>query len=94
MEDEVFGYDFSQGYTSLERSTEVTPPRPGMFSRWLQAMRESRTRRRRAQEAAEDRQVDDILSRLHRDGYDSLTPAERALLKRVSARYRGRADVK
>jgi stage IV sporulation protein FB len=41
-------------------------------------------------EAEEERQVDGILSRLHAHGIDSLTPQERRLLDRVSARYRSR----
>ena len=41
-------------------------------------------------EAEEERQVDGILSRLHAHGMDSLTADERALLDRVSARYRSR----
>ncbi|NLX56502.1 MAG: hypothetical protein GXY58_15450 [Planctomycetaceae bacterium] len=39
-------------------------------------------------EAEEERQVDAILTRLHAHGMDSLTADERALLNRVSARYR------
>jgi Zn-dependent protease len=41
-------------------------------------------------EAEEERQVDSILSRLHSHGLDSLTAAERALLQKVSERYRNR----
>ena len=41
-------------------------------------------------EAEEERQVDLILSRLHAHGMDSLTPEQRQLLERVSARYRDR----
>ncbi len=41
-------------------------------------------------EAEEERMVDEILSRLHSLGIDSLAPEERALLERVSARYRNR----
>jgi hypothetical protein len=41
-------------------------------------------------EAAEERQVDGILSRLHAHGMNSLTADERQLLIRVSARYRNR----
>jgi 2-oxo-4-hydroxy-4-carboxy--5-ureidoimidazoline (OHCU) decarboxylase len=41
-------------------------------------------------EAVEERLVDGILSRLHAHGIDSLTADERALLHRVSARYRSR----
>jgi Zn-dependent protease len=41
-------------------------------------------------EAAEEQLVDGILLRLHAHGMDSLTAEERALLQRVSARYRSR----
>lgn len=41
-------------------------------------------------EAEEERQMDGILSRLHAHGIDSLTPEERRVLDRVSARYRSR----
>ena len=41
-------------------------------------------------EAEEERMVDAILSRLHTEGLESLSPAERELLERVSARYRSR----
>ncbi|MEM8680205.1 MAG: site-2 protease family protein, partial [Planctomycetota bacterium] len=91
-EEETFGYDFSQGYTSLERSstTQAKPERPSWFARMLEERRERRQRRQEAREADEERQMDEILQRLHTDGQDSLTPAERALLKRVSARYRSK----
>jgi hypothetical protein len=41
-------------------------------------------------EAAEEQQVDGILSRLHTGGWSSLSTEERRLLHRVSARYRSR----
>ncbi|MHB0957286.1 MAG: site-2 protease family protein [Pirellulaceae bacterium] len=41
-------------------------------------------------EADEEKLVDGVLSRLHAHGMDSLTLEERALLQRVSARYRHR----
>jgi Zn-dependent protease len=44
----------------------------------------------RQTERDEELQVDRILSRLHTHGLDSLTAEERALLQRVSARYRNR----
>jgi hypothetical protein len=42
------------------------------------------------QEADEERSLDEILERLHRHGRESLSPEDRALLERVSARYRSR----
>ncbi len=90
-EEELFSYDFSQGYTSLEQTIE--PPRKPAGSpvrRWLQNRRELRRRKRRQQEQEEERQVDAVLVRLHETGLEGLTAKERALLHRVSARYRNR----
>ena len=90
-EEETFGYDFSQGYTSLERTfDQPTETRPGRVRRWLQQRREARLRRQRQIEEDEDRRVDDILSRLGQTGIEGLSAEERALLERVSHRYRGR----
>lgn len=89
-DEELLSYDFSQGYTSLERSVEP-PQRPvGSLKRWLDNRRALRRRRRQWQEQEEERQVDDILLRLHETGMESLSAKERALLHRVSARYRNR----
>jgi len=90
QEDEVFGYDFSQGYTSLERSAERRHDRPGLIARWLEQRREIRQRRQRELEEEEERRADEILAALHEKGMDSLSEDERLLLKRVSARYRQR----
>jgi hypothetical protein len=89
-EEEMFSYDFSQGYTSLERTLD--PPRKpqGSVRRWLENRREMRRRKRQWIEQEEERQVDDILVRLHEKGMDQLTAKERALLHRVSQRYRNR----
>ncbi len=89
-DDELFNYDFSQGYTSLERTLE-SPRRPGgSVRRWLENRRELRRRRRQSQEQDEERQVDAILIRLHEAGMEGLSAKQRALLNRVSARYRNR----
>lgn len=89
-EEELFSYDFSQGYTSLERTMD--PPRKPVNSmrRWLENRREMRRRKRQWVEQEEERQVDAILIRLHEKGMSGLTAKERALLERVSARYRNR----
>lgn len=58
---------------------------------WLSALElDDRQPVQKEVEAEEERQVDAILSRLHNQGLESLTPEERALLERVSARYRSR----
>lgn len=90
LEDEMFGYDFSQGYTSLERSTERRHDQPGPFARWLEQRREAKRQRQLEIEADEERRADELLGRLHEKGMDSLSDDEHLLLKRVSARYRQR----
>ncbi len=88
--EELFNYDFSQGYTSLEQTLDA-PRRPGhALRRWIESRREQRERRRQSLEQDEERQVDTILIRLHESGMDGLSAKERALLNRVSARYRNR----
>lgn len=91
-DDGLFGYDFSQGYTSLEKSLGGAPaPRsPGPVRQWLENRREARLRRQKLAEEDEERRVDEILARLHEQGADSLTHEDRSLLERVSARYRNR----
>jgi stage IV sporulation protein FB len=90
-DDDFFGYDFSQGYTSLERdASRQRPSGPGPIRRWFEERREARRQRQEAIEREEEQQVDAILIRLHEAGIEGLTPQERTILERVSARYRNR----
>jgi stage IV sporulation protein FB len=91
QEDDLFGYDFSQGFTSLERPQGSGRPRqPGPMRRWLQQRQEMKERRLRELEAEEERRVDDVLIRVKEVGIDALSPEDRSLLHRVAARYRNR----
>jgi Zn-dependent protease len=83
-------YDFSQGYTSLERTFEPPHRGPGPLRRWLAHRRETRRVRELQQEREEEAQFDIILARIHEIGMEGLSAPERALLERVSARYRNR----
>jgi stage IV sporulation protein FB len=90
LEDEL--YDFSQGYTSLERHFD-RPRRdggPSSLRRWLAHRQEARVRKQKMIEEEEERRVDEILMRLHEGGMTGLSSKDRALLDRVSARYRNR----
>jgi len=93
LEDALFGYDFSAGYTSLEHSGPPlisTKPVTGPLVRWWKRRQELRAQRRRETEQQEECRVDQILSQVHERGLGSLSTEERDLLKRVSARYRNR----
>ncbi|MDX2036871.1 MAG: hypothetical protein SFX72_09480 [Isosphaeraceae bacterium] len=87
----IFGYDFSQGYTSLESSAaKVRPARESALARWRRRRSDHRRRRRQAQAAAEERRLDEILDKLHREGKTSLSEEENRFLTRVSSKLRGR----
>lgn len=89
-DDELFGYDFSQGYTSLEKSSQPPKQQPGAITRWMENRKAKQEAVRIQREADEDREADKILARLHEVGMDGLSPRERDILKRVSERLRAR----
>ncbi len=91
FEDGVFGYDFSEGYTSLESgAAKVRPYRESAIKRWRRRRSELRRRRRVAREVAEDRRMDEILEKLHGQGKSALTDEEHRFLVRVSTKLRNR----
>ncbi len=91
FDDGVFGYDFSEGYTSLESGApKVRPYRESALKRWRRRRSELRRERRMIREAAEEKRMDEILEKLHREGRGALTDEEHRFLVRVSTRYRNR----
>jgi stage IV sporulation protein FB len=91
FDDGVFGYDFSEGYTSLESgAAKVRPYRESALKRWRRKRSEGRRHRRQAQFAAEDRRLDEILDKIHRGGRASLTDEENRFLIRVSSKIKKR----
>ena len=69
---------------------EAAPVGPGPFTRWLAQRRERKLQQERERAADDERRVDEILTRLHEQGIASLSAEDRALLERVSVRYRNR----
>jgi hypothetical protein len=89
-EESLFGYDFSQGYTSLERDQPPPRRKPSFLKRWLQARAKKRMERQQEQREAEERRMDELLAKVQTQGLQALTDEERRFLTRVSARYRNR----
>lgn len=84
--DEGFmGYDFSQGYTSLEQRSA---PRQSWWQRWKNEREAKRRLKQQAEEAAEQARVDELLVKVQEYGLQSLTNEERRFLNRVSAKLR------
>lgn len=92
-EEATLGYDFSQGYTSLERDQPAAPPRrrrPNFVQRWLQRRAQRKAQRALETREAEERRMDELLEKVQQHGLQALTDEERRFLTRVSARYRNR----
>jgi Zn-dependent protease len=90
-EESLFGYDFSQGYTSLERDQPSRRRRrQGFFKRWLHNRAVRRLQRQEELRQNEERRMDELLEKVQRQGLDALSDEERRFLTRVSARYRDR----
>ncbi|MCA8990207.1 MAG: M50 family metallopeptidase, partial [Planctomycetaceae bacterium] len=91
--DESFmGYDFSQGYTSLERSSHASakPVRKSMWQQWQEKRREEKQRQQEQQQQLEAAHLDELLAKVHAQGVQSLTSEERKFLNRASRNYRTR----
>jgi stage IV sporulation protein FB len=89
----VFGYDFSQGYTSLERDEPTAAPpkrKQNWWQRWQQARSQRRIQREQEVRESEERRMDELLEKVQQSGLAALTDEERRFLKRVSDRYRNR----
>jgi len=90
MDDGPFGYDFSAGYTSLEKDDEPPrrPKKVGWFTRWRQARRSRKLQREIEERAQEEERMDQLLAKIAASGKASLTDDEKRFLERVSARKR------
>ena len=75
-------YDFSQGYTSLERD-EPPPPRvrrQSWWQRWLAQRTAKKVQREAEQREAEEGRMDQLLEKVQRQGMAALTDEERRFL--------------
>jgi hypothetical protein len=94
-EESMFGYDFSQGYTSLERDEplpEKPPPRKKLsfLQRWLQRRAARKLQREQEREQEDARRVDELLDKIQRFGKQALTDEEQRFLKRYADRMKNK----
>ncbi|MBS0263734.1 MAG: hypothetical protein JSS02_17465 [Planctomycetes bacterium] len=90
-DDSFMGYDFSAGYTSLEKSEPPKPqPKLTLWQRWMERRKSEKLRRQLEQEEAKEKQLDAILAKVHEKGLGSLTPSESRILKQASNRYKSK----
>ena len=94
LDDSFLGYDFSEGYTSLDRSAPAssTPREAGLspLQRWREQRRLKREHEKRQEQAEAELQLDSLLAKVHEHGMASLTAREQRLLQQVSDLLRER----
>jgi len=93
-EESLFGYDFSQGYTSLERE-EPAPRQPrrkkiNFLQRWLQRRAARKLQQQQENAEADARRVDQLLEKIQLHGKASLTDEESRFLKRYADRMKNK----
>lgn len=90
-EEGLFGYDFSQGYTSLERDQpNITTKRASWWKRWRDRRAARKLKLEMETREADERRLDELLEKVQKLGMSALTDEERRFMKRVSDRYRNR----
>jgi Zn-dependent protease len=83
-EDGIFGYDFSRGYTSLERTATRRPRGPSFLARIRGRRRERALAQKREEERRVRERLDQLLAKIHRDGMASLSREEQRFLEKAS----------
>ena len=82
-----WGYDFSGGYTSLQRS-ERRERRPGFFERRRARRAAARSEDERRRREDHQQAVEAVLRKVSTSGLSSLTPKERRILEEETRRQR------
>jgi stage IV sporulation protein FB len=94
-DDSFLGYDFSAGYTSLEKSqpgdaAAANKPAGTMLQRWRERRKADRERKLAEEAARDEADLDQLLAKVHEQGMRALSAAEKRQLERVSVRMRDR----
>lgn len=90
QEEGPFGYDFSAGYTSLEKD-DPPPPKPkqpGAFARWRQARKARKEQLAAEQKARDSERMEMLLEKINASGMASLSNEEKRFLEQFSSKYR------
>jgi stage IV sporulation protein FB len=92
QEEKPFGYDFSNGYTSLEgEEPRERPAKLGFFESRRKAREAERLRKEAEQDQRDAERIDQLLEKIQQSGTASLTAEEKAFLDKASLRYRERS---
>ena len=82
-EDSLFGYDFSEGYTSLEKERQNNRARqPNFFQRWRQRRAARKLLREQQRQEADGARMDQLSQKIQHSGTGSLTEEDDAFSRR------------
>ncbi|MDA0840099.1 MAG: hypothetical protein O3B01_07070 [Planctomycetota bacterium] len=89
VDESVFGYDFSGGYTTLDASSQqqAKPKKPGVFQRWSAKRKEAKLRKEKDDWESIQLRVDELLDKVSEGGLHALTDEERTFLRNASKKY-------
>jgi hypothetical protein len=85
-----FGYDFSAGYTSLEKSIHMEDKHPGFWTRWKEKRKLAKMQKEIEERVNLEQTLDQLLAKVSASGMNSLTALEQKQLQRVSQLLRER----
>ncbi|QDT56334.1 Peptidase family M50 [Caulifigura coniformis] len=83
---------WSDGFAGAEFGASLRDdeesPKPGVIARWRMRRAQERQEREAEERIQTERKVDELLAKVHSEGMNSLTDAEKRFLTRASQRYR------
>lgn len=88
-DDSFMGYDFSQGYTSLEQDEQGS--QRAQKSYWARRQETKETEKQKHLEilkVEQEHKLDTLLAKVHESGIDSLNAGEKRFLQQTSKNYR------
>ena len=84
----IFGYDFSAGYTSLERTATQERKSSSLVGALSERFHQHEATKKEEQEAAMRIELDRVLAKIHDEGMGSLTRKEKSFLDDASRQLR------
>lgn len=90
-DDSFLGYDFSQGYTSLEKETQrEREVKLGPIAKWKLKRQQDKEEKKRVRLEEMEQDLDTLLEKVHKSGMDSLSESEKQRLKTASLELQNR----
>jgi hypothetical protein len=87
-EEGIFGYDFSNGYTSLDRTATRSRKRASLLGTLREKFRQRELAEKQRKELLMRKRLDQVLEKISREGMESLSREEQRFLAKASKQLR------